>query len=1122
MKNYLRPLYLIVSLLTALCVSALGPEAYAPASVLSTGRWVKVRVSETGMHLIPASTLRSWGFSDISKVRIHGYGGAMLPDVLDPAAYRDDLPAVASEVTPRGLAFYAVGPVTQSMDAEGTLKHSVNPYSNYGYYFLTEGDADVTPASGGSALDSAEGCGTSVPFMLVHEQELSSPGATGRLMVGEDFNNVRTRKFSFRCTGMLPGSVVELATSFVAWSVSSSSTLSFSVDGEQLPASSADRIATTGDRSGYWGVQALISKTFAPESENFELSLTFNNSGTVRAANLDYLELTYRRELKGSMDFFSDNSQLCASLADGARVWDVTDPVTPRVMLTGASGAWRNDMPGVRHYAIWSPSDNLPVPVRVGSVPNQNLHGSTEVPDMVIVAPDAYMGAARRIAALHTDHATERLKVEVTSLNQVLNEFGSGAFDPGALRRYLKMHYDRGNAAGTPLRYALFIGKGTCDNRALTPVGRSVRNPMPLWVSEASLQENQSFSSDDYFALLDDFDGRRPQSENLDVAVGRIPATTVQEANIAADKIEQYIYSMPVDDWQTRLTILADDENQGQHMKQSETLLSNLARGASGSRMVVNKVYCDAYTRANSTYPDAKKDLFANFDSGTSVFMFIGHGSPTALGSKIIIGPNDFRNQFHLRKLPFFYAATCSFLHWDSDITSMAETLMFQQDGGMIGCISALRPVFITNNGTLSAAFGTTLGEFDDDGRVHTVGELYRRAKNRVNNDANKMRYVLMGDPALRLAIPDARVNLEAVNGRAVSADNPAELKARQRITLSGSVCGTDGALLSDFNGVVIATLYDAEHSVTSHGYGDGEQVTFEQKGDMLFTARGPVTNGRFEVSVQMPAELADNYRPATLSLFAMTDANATVPLQAAGVSRHVYAFGYDDTAELDQTPPVIHSIVLNGDAFVDGQNVNPNPMLIATLSDNSGLNLSSSGVGHRMSVSIDGRESFFDVSGSFTPDPVPATGAVSGTLNYQLSNLADGPHDIRLRVWDMDGNFSDASLSCNVIADLAPEIYEVYTTGGPAVSEAKFYVRHNRPDQMMTVKVTVYNLLGAPLWSGQSSARSAGGISAPVTWNLTTSADGQRVARGIYIYRAEVTTDGSTASTTSRKLSVK
>ncbi|MDE5659513.1 MAG: type IX secretion system sortase PorU [Muribaculaceae bacterium] len=1123
MKSILRTLYLIIiGLSVAADALAFAPETYTASSALSRGRWVRIKVKTGGMHCIPASTLADWGFADPSRVSVHGYGGAMISDVLSPENYIDDLPRAASRLTSRGLVFYAVGPEQVNLDAEGSLTHAVNPYSSYGYYYLTESDSPVpAPERGGTALASTDGCVTSVKAMSYYDPQEVSVGNTGRMMVGEDFKQKNPRQMRLYMPGLVAPENVTLRTSIVVHSVSLSPGVRISVNGTQLPAASGDVVASTANDSGVYGSVSTVSKTFTAGGEEANISISLTNTGNLRLGYLNYVELIYRRALAGSMEFLSSSPSLAAAAAGsaGRYVWDVTDPAAHYELNVGATGAWRNERAGVRRYVAWGENDNMPVPEHDGSVPAQNLHGITAIPDMVIIAPDAYIKPATVIADLHRNYENEKLTVEVVRLDHILNEFGSGAFDPGAIRRFLKMLYDRGNAEGAnPLRYALLIGKGTFDNRRLTAVGRSMRSPMPLWTSENSLSESSSYSTDDYFGLLTDYDGTRPSTEDLDIAVGRIPATSENEATIVAEKIRRYLYTMPKGAWRNHMTILADDENNGDHMNQSEALVNGLSAGPSGSRMIVDKVYCDAYLRQNSTYPGAKSDLFRNFNDGMSIFAFIGHGSPNALGSKNIIQPLDFRDRFYLRRLPFFYAATCSFLKWDTDITSQAEALMFQRDGGIIGCISALRPVYISANGDLSASFGLALGGYDAVGKVPAVGELYRLAKNGVR-DTNKLRYVMMGDPALRLAFPSDRVTLDAINGSAVSSAEPFTIKARQELTLTGRITDPSGRLLSDFNGTVTATFYDADYSTVSHGYGKGEEVPFEQHGDLLFVAGGQATAGEYTIKVRMPQNIADNYRPATMSLYAQATGTGDLR-EAAGICRDLYAFGYDETTPDDNEAPIIHHMTLNSDDFESGDDVNPSPLLIARLSDNSGLNMSTAGVGQRMSLTIDGGTTFTDLASYFTPDMTPFAGNASGTLSYPVAEMREGVHSLRLRVWDIDGNFTDRQIECNVSAALAPEIYEVFTDAMPARTEARFYVRHNRPDQIVKVTVSVYDLMGRRVWSGDAEARSDMETSSPLVWDLRNEG-GQRVPRGIYVYRAELTSATSKAASASKKLAV-
>ncbi len=1119
----LRLLYvLIFGFAATFGASAFAPETYATQSVLASGKWVKVSVKTSGMHCIPAATLSKWGFSNPANVRVYGYGGAMLSDVLAAESYIDDLPQVASTVTAKGLVFYAEGPEQINANEREVAYHSVNPYSNFGYYFLTEGSsATPQPQRRGTALATSAGSHTDGPWAVYYDPQQVSLGNSGRMMVGEDFRTQRTRSFQLTTASRKPGSQVTMQLSVVANS-STRTTLSVTANGEKLNLNtSRDYIETCSSGSGYYATAALISKSFTPGSNELTMALTMSTSGIMKAGWLDYLELAYTRTFEGSQTLLSSGPEISSTgaVGSGRHVWDVTDPADQYELNVGPTGAWRNERAGMRRYAVWGEADAMPEPELVANLYNQNLHAMTTPPDMVIITPTAYTKGANAIAEIHRNYALDPLRVEVVNLDQVLNEFGSGSFDPGALRRFLKMLYDRNSSEGR-LRYALLMGKGTCDNRALTVVGKAVRAPMPLWTSENSLNESNSFSTDDYFGFLEDNSGLRPEADKLSIAVGRIPVTSAAQATTAAEKIQRYLYTMPKGSWRTRMTVLADDENEGQHTTQSERLLSNLAAGPSGSRLVADKIYCDGYVRQNSTYPLARTELFNNFNDGMAIFAFIGHGSPTALGSKNIIQPVDFRNRFFFKQLPFFYAATCSFLKWDCDIVSQAEELMFMNDGGIIGCISALRPVYITYNGSVSAAFGRVLSKFDESGRVPTIGEIYRQTKNEVTGDyGNKLRYVLMGDPALRLAFPSNMLTIDEINGVGLTDNDPFTAMARQDLTITGRVTDPNGTLLEDFSGTVTATLYDAEFSATTFGYGEnGKEVNYEEIGARLFTATGKAENGRYEIKVRMPRNIADNYRPATLSLYANATAAGDLR-EAAGLTRNIYAFGFDDSTPDDSQPPLIHSALLNDENFSQGGDVNPSPLLVARLSDNTGLNMSSAGVGQKMTLTIDGRTTYNDLASSFVLDPTPQAGAMSGTLYYQIPEMAKGLHTLTLRVWDIDGNFADASLQCNVRTDLKPEIYEVYTTDSPAREQARFYVRHNRPDQIVNVNVAVYDLMGRPVWSGQTESRSDMETSSPLVWDLRNEG-GQRVPRGIYIYRVELT-DGATPASKTKKLAV-
>ena len=96
----------------ALAVSALDMSQYADTSRLATGKWVKVAVSESGIYQITSSDASKWGFNDLSRVRVFGYGGAQINDTLRTNHYVDDLPQVPVLRTGDRILFYAQGPLS--------------------------------------------------------------------------------------------------------------------------------------------------------------------------------------------------------------------------------------------------------------------------------------------------------------------------------------------------------------------------------------------------------------------------------------------------------------------------------------------------------------------------------------------------------------------------------------------------------------------------------------------------------------------------------------------------------------------------------------------------------------------------------------------------------------------------------------------------------------------------------------------------------------------------------------------------------------------------------------------------------------------------------------------------
>lgn len=1109
---------------------ALDLSHYSSESVLSEGRWVKISVDESGIYRIPAATLRKWGFSDPAAVKIYGYGGQRIADALTAQNYIDDLPLVKSVTSGDGsVVFYAVGPYT--WEGENMSARRSNPYSTKGYYFVTENSAEM-PALQKTGTPGASAPATTFTERLQHEQDLVSPGECGQMLVGEDFRYTPTRRFTFDLPGIC--GPLTFRTSFIAKTYNSASRLTFSANGTQLPQIASDAIAATTKSGEFHGVEGKTTHTIDNPGNKLELTITHSASTIIYNAWLNYIAVNYERELtlpsSSPLSFTTSDRSLCLGNASSwVRIWDVTEPDRIKEVdfaLEGNQALWTASSAGSRDYCAWADGDNMPAPELVGTVSNQNLHadGST---DMIIFTHPAWRSQAERIAELHRG-APDNMTVRVVDAEEVYNEFSSGSADVSGLRKYMKMVYDRGAAEGSPLRYVLLMGRMTYDERHLTSGVRDLgAMTLPAWQQRddwQSLDPEEGFATDDFIAMLEDGSGSRLGYDKLSVAVGRIPVTSASTAKAITDKIIDYVRRSQPGAWKNRVMALADDLDGGVHYKQTEWFMNGIDRNE-GSPFILEKVYLPAFEKSNGVYQSARDKMFRTLNDGVAWWTFVGHASNHSWTSDGMLTYTDI-NSMYLRHLPFLYAATCNFLRWDSNTESGGEIMMYENNGGVIGMISATRPVYITYNGYFTNAIGKEVSRRDDDGRLLTLGEIYRRAKNNIRsindsgkegeiiNNENRLRYVFMGDPALRLATPDNIVTIESVDGISADGGEQIIILARSRVIIKGSVTDGEGNALPDFNGTLLLDLYDADRSTVLEGSEYETMRPFDEHGEKLYSGACRVTGGQFELSVSMPAEISDNFREATISMFAYADDGQT---EASGLNRSCYVYGFDEDATDDNEPPVIEMLALNHPTFRSGDEVNADPLLIASVNDNVGINLSMSGIGHQMSVLLDEKRSFNDVPYYYTP---ASDGSPAGEIAYPLEGLTEGHHTISFRVFDTNGNSATKTIDCFVREGLSPTVFDVYSDVNPATTEANFYLSHNRPESMLTVTISVYNLLGHKLWSQTSTGRSDMYISAPVTWDLTDGT-GRRVPRGIYVYSATVTADGENYTTASRKIAV-
>ena len=122
--------------------------------------------------------------------------------------------------------------------------------------------------------------------------------------------------------------------------------------------------------------------------------------------------------------------------------------------------------------------------------------------------------------------------------------------------------------------------------------------------------------------------------------------------------------------------------------------------------------------------------------------------------------------------------------------------------------------------------------------------------------------------------------------------------------------------------------------------------------------------------------------------------------------------------------------------------------------------------------------------------------------------------------VWDNANNSSYASLSFNIAASKQPEIYQLYTDCNPAVTDVTFTVASDRPMARLEYTIDVFDLSGRKVWSNTETSSSAADSTISMHWNLNDS-EGNRVERGIYLYRATLATPEGYVRTKTQRLAV-
>lgn len=1127
--------HIAICMLFALSNAAFaGIHSYADKSVLASGTFTKVQIDETGIYRITYEQLRQMGITNPEKVTVWGYGGAMLEqDFLQPKI--DDLPQVpvfmykgSDGVFNSGdyILFYGQGTISWKYTGI-RFRHTLNPYSKYGYYFITDSQPNpqrLEQVQGNFDIQDRTIVETYTNYQ-VHEYDsinlvdrIYHTSGGGREFYGESFAEGQTRSLSFNFPD-----IVSTEQGFLYADVASdikSNSINFTV-GVNDESVAISILRTTNESY----VKAFASADYMrlnnlTNSERQTVRIKFEATDISSVGFLNYIEFAANCRLKMNNDFMRVRSAngygelktvvfAVENAQNLTQVWNVTrlDSIysVPTQMIDQKLYFEADNSETIQEFVLINPNAQLGKQVSVvGKVNNQNLHRLKDI-DMVFITNELFLTQAQMLASEHEQH--DGLTTAVVTDQQVYNEFSSGTPDATAYRWIMKMLYDRAAADSTinKPRFLLLVGDGTFDNRKL--LSSSGNNILLTYQARNSVSEVEAYASDDYFAYLDDADGMSDVANTLKISVGRLPVNTAEEADKIVNKLIKFIRDDNYGKWKNQLLFLGDDGDDDMHIRAIDEAAQYVQKNHANFQ--VNKIYLDAYPQVTNatgeSYPMAKTKFDNLLQTGILFFDYCGHASANSITNESMLLAAD-AEQMTNENLGFWLLATCSFARFDEEKSSAAERALINPVGGAMGILASCRTVFAGQNKELNNLIVKALFSRSDDGKyINTIGEAISEGKNQYAKmpslrDKNRLPYLLLGDPAIRLHYPDD-YSVKTVY-------KPDTIHALDMDTIIGYIATHDGDTATNFNGRVQITVFDKLQSVQTLNNdkpASSVRYTFTEYSNMLFNGEAKVENGKFSLEYLMPKDIKYNFGNGHVVFYAY---DTIISEHGNGYYSQFVVGGSSENHLVDTVGPQMQ-IYLNNRNFSSGDAVSNQPRFMADLFDENGINTIGNGIGHDLLLTIDNSsEQVYSLNNSF----VSSLGDYrSGSVSYRLPELAEGKHSLSFRAWDIAGNSTTKSLDFVIQNNKNVDIYKVIAYPNPARVDdiVKIKVEHDQPDQALTVECFIYD------FSGHLRYRKTENSSTQILLNLAELS----LQPNNYLYRVVITSNatGSTAAATGR-----
>ena len=1109
--------------------SSAKPKSLVANSILTSGSWFKIGVTSTGIYKISKQTLINMGMNTAfnpMNFRVYGNGGAMLPE-RNNIFYPDDLAenAIYFQGEQDGnfddqdfALFYAKGPASWSYDnAKGIFKHAKNLYCDTAWYFIT---ADLGPgkriaSQGQSSATATHNVDVFDDYGFV-ENDQENFMKTGRRWFGNKMEATNSFSFNFSFPNATAGPH-KLTSNLLARNTSVTN-FNVSVNGQ-----SYSQAVNALSGVGYLDTYAKENEsTFIVNGNLSNANVTIDRQTSGSIAWIDYIILNVKRNLAftgSQLQFRSQDvtgigniSQYNITSANSTlKIWEVTnkyDVTEQSYSVNGSTISFVQASDSLRDYVVFDPSGSFSTPITGGSFSNQNLHGTAQV-DYIIVAHPAFLSAAEKLANHH--RSADGMRVIVTTPQLIYNEFSSGSQDIGGIRNFIRMFYNRALVPEDLPKYLLLLGDGSYDPRNRIAINQ---NWIPSYQSSESLNPIGSYCSDDFYGFMDPTEGTSIQSVGaglLDIGIGRFPVNTAEEANLVVDKIIHYSTSRDcLNDWRNIVAFVADDEDQNDHIRQAESVSALIKQDYPVYN--IDKVYLDAYQQESGAggqrYPQVNVDINSRVERGALMVNYAGHGGEQSLALERVITIPEINEWKSFNNMPLFMTATCEFSRFDNpDFTSAGEYVILNPTGAGIALFTTVRLTFSSANANLNRNIMDTVFS-TQSGKHLRLGDILRIGKNAptTGSSFNNRSFTLLGDPAMMLAFPDYKVATTSINvNGSVSATDT--LSALDLVTVQGAIMDNNGNVQTNFNGVVVPTVFDKE--VTYYTIGNDESspvMPFKLQKNVVFRGPATVNNGVFTFSFVVPQDIQFNFGNGKISYYGRNGSNID---DAHGYNNDIVVGGFSKNPVSDNTGPEI-KLYMNNQQFVSGGITDENPTFLAFVEDEIGINTVGTGIGHDITAILDGNTSQPFILNDYYK--AEQDNFRKGSISYPLSNLEPGAHTITFKVWDVANNSSTASIDFIVVKAEELSLSHVLNYPNPFTTHTEFYYEYNQPGVPVDVDINVFTISGKLVKSINATQVSNGYRSESIDWDGLDDF-GDRIGRGVYMYRLRVKTpDGKSA----------